>query len=253
MLGISSITRFSEDVRIIAQLARPRSREGTLQERLESFYQGQADAYDNFRERLLPARKELVERLVPHGFSGVWVDVGGGTGRTIEYVQQRIDAQSRVIVLDLCPALLEKAKERIEKENWRFAEAVCGDINDVPHLFGQADLVTFSYSLTMIPDWRQALINVEKILKPEGRLGIVDFTCDSQDSPPLSRLRGAFWKKWFEHDGVYLSESHLVEAERRFHKEYAEIRTTPLPYIPGARVPYYLFFGRSKLRESLEC
>jgi S-adenosylmethionine-diacylgycerolhomoserine-N-methlytransferase len=244
MLGINPVARFSEDLRVIYQLLRPRPSSESLQERLEDFYRGQAGLYDNFRERLLPARRELVERVIPEGFSGVWIDVGGGTGRTIEYVHRRISGNARVIVLDLCPSLLEQARTRIQREKWQFAEVMAGDVNDISHLFGQADVVTFSYSLTMIPDWHSALVNAGKMLKPNGVLGIVDFTCDDQQSPALKRMRGALWKKWFSHDGVYLSEFHLAAAKRHFRTEYAEVRSTPIPYVPLMRVPYYLFCGR---------
>ena len=40
---------------------------------------------------------------------------------------------------------------------------------------GAADVVTFSYSLTMIPDWFAALENAAAMLKPGGTIGVVDF------------------------------------------------------------------------------
>ena len=52
-------------------------------ERMESFYAGQAAAYDSFRERLLPGRRELFAAL-PIPRDGVWVDLGGGTGANFE-------------------------------------------------------------------------------------------------------------------------------------------------------------------------
>jgi SAM-dependent methyltransferase len=40
---------------------------------------------------------------------------------------------------------------------------------------GPVDCVYFSYSLTMIPNWEGALGNALAMLKPGGRLGVVDF------------------------------------------------------------------------------
>src|ERR671911_700620 len=40
---------------------------------------------------------------------------------------------------------------------------------------GPVDVVTFSYSLTMIPDWFAAIENALAMLKPGGTLGVVDF------------------------------------------------------------------------------
>ena len=51
--------------------------------RLESFYSGQAEAYDDFRRRLLQGREAMYQSIpVPEG--GVWVDLGGGTGANLE-------------------------------------------------------------------------------------------------------------------------------------------------------------------------
>ena len=44
-------------------------------ERMESFYGGQAGAYDDFRKRLLKGRESLYETL-PKPENGVWVDMG---------------------------------------------------------------------------------------------------------------------------------------------------------------------------------
>ena len=51
---------------------------------------------------------------------------------------------------------------------------------------GPADVVTFSYSLTMIPDWVRALEQAWALLKPGGTIGIVDFYVASQTAPERS-------------------------------------------------------------------
>ena len=71
-------------------------------ERLESFYAGQADAYDAFRRRLLPGREELYRRIdAPDG--GTWVDLGGGTGANLEAVGPRLARLDQLYVVDLSP------------------------------------------------------------------------------------------------------------------------------------------------------
>ena len=75
------------------------------------------------------------------------------------------------------------------------------------------DCVYFSYSLSMTADWRKALCNAVRILRPGGTLGVVDFFV-SEDSPPsgLARhgwLERQFWRHWFAHDGVRLDPRHL--------------------------------------------
>lgn len=68
-------------------------RGGSQKERLDSFYAGQADVYDDTRGGLLKGRDTLlrlvashlktqgkVNRHVREGAPKVWLDIGGGTG-----------------------------------------------------------------------------------------------------------------------------------------------------------------------------
>ena len=53
---------------------------------MESFYKFQKDGYDSFREDLLHARGPLMESIPLSAAGGmVWVDVGGGTARNLQF------------------------------------------------------------------------------------------------------------------------------------------------------------------------
>ena len=76
----------------------------------------------------------------------------------------------KCVVLDLCPSLAEAAKKRVISHGWeKFVSVVVGDACDFecPGLpaSGTVDVVTFSYALTMIPDWRKAIRNAFRMLK----------------------------------------------------------------------------------------
>jgi hypothetical protein len=67
------------DLRVLFRMTLSPVRGKTHAERLESFYAGQADDYDGFREHLLHGRRELYGQLpVSHG--GVWVEVDDDIG-----------------------------------------------------------------------------------------------------------------------------------------------------------------------------
>ena len=78
------------DLAVIRQLLRGEPRGGDHKDRLERFYGPQADAYDRFRERLLHGRRELIEAL-PAGTGAHVVELGGGTGRNLEFFGKRIN------------------------------------------------------------------------------------------------------------------------------------------------------------------
>ena len=91
--------------------------------RLESFYSGQAEAYDDFRRRLLQGR-EAMYRSIPVPEGGVWVDLGGGTGANLEPIGGELHKARKVYLVDLCDSLLAVARKRCEARGWKNVEAV---------------------------------------------------------------------------------------------------------------------------------
>src|SRR5215469_13068078 len=77
------------DSRVLLQMLRGQSREGTAAERLQAFYAPQASSYDAFRARLLHGREELIDRLVTPP-QGTVVELGGGTGSNIDRFGRRM-------------------------------------------------------------------------------------------------------------------------------------------------------------------
>lgn len=60
---------------------------------------------------------------------------------------------SRVYLVDLSPSLLEVARQRFERLGWKNVSVICIDARSfrLPKEDEGADLVTMSYSLSMIP------------------------------------------------------------------------------------------------------
>jgi S-adenosylmethionine-diacylgycerolhomoserine-N-methlytransferase len=217
--------------------------------RLESIYAGQAEAYDDFRRRLLRGRQELWSAIeVPAG--GVWVDMGGGTGSNLEYLGERMAALAKMYVVDLSPSLLKIARQRIADRGWANVETIEADATLFQPPEGAADVVTFSYSLTMIPDWFAAVDNARRLLRPGGTVGVVDFYISRKyPSDGLRRhrwLTRSFWPAWFRADSIYLSADHVPYLHRRFAPLRFEERRSKVPYVPFVRAPYYIFVGRKE-------
>jgi S-adenosylmethionine-diacylgycerolhomoserine-N-methlytransferase len=238
---------FLEDLRTLYYLTLAPRRGNTHAERLEDFYKPQAASYDRFRDRLLQGRREMLSSIPFHSFpaSGVWCDFGAGTGANLEFVKGKFGQMKSIYLVDLCASLLKIAQERVESNGWsnvRVVEADAtsfapSDLHDRP-----IDLITFSYSLTMIPEWKAVLDNALSLLKPGGMVGIVDFCV----SPNHSWVTRTFWPTWFGFDNVFLNSEHLpylldkVEPVHLF-----EGRSRP-PYFPIGKVPYYYLVGRKK-------
>ena len=237
------------DWTILRQMLRGMPQAASHAQNLQAFYGAQVQDYDRFRERLLNGREELIRRmqqLLPA--QAHVVELGGGTGRNLDFFGGGLDDICAFDLVDLCPALLDRARARAARRaQVRVVEADAATFRPD----ASVDCVYFSYALTMIPDWRATLANALAMLKPGGILGVVDFYhSEVQPAPGLTRhgaLTRAFWRNWFAHDGVRLDPAHLTTLRRLLpDNEIVESRAR-VPYLPGVRVPYYRFIGRKAL------
>lgn len=230
------------ELRTLWQMARGAGSSGSHAERLERFYRPQAGHYDSFREKLLHGRRELVELLDPPE-GAVVIELGAGTGRNAEYFGERLLDFHHVELVDLCPALLEQARKRWALQpRVRIIEADAVKYQPLQ----SADCVYFSYALTMMPQWRAALGNALAMLKPGGLLGVVDFGLPRGDCL-ADRYACEFWRRWFAHDGVRLDRAHVDTLQQLTETRVLRESTAALPYLPGLRMPYYLYLGRKPL------
>ncbi|HSW00287.1 MAG TPA: hypothetical protein VLI39_08955 [Sedimentisphaerales bacterium] len=82
---------------------------------------------------------------------------------------------------------------------------------------------------------------------PLWRLGVVDFTVARGHSDWAGRRQGwltrTFWPLWFARDGVLLNPDHLPCLRSRFLTEPCQECRARVPFMPGVRVPYYLWIG----------
>lgn len=235
-----------------------------LQERLNCFYEKQADLYDSYRIRMLHGRPLMLQSIArniqppPASEQGlVWVDLACGTGYNVENFLLSLDKFSKIYLLDLCIPLCQVAqRDRADKYNSNTSSSssqpkkigvIHGDATDFDceglPLAGTVDLVTISYSLVMIPDWRKAIANAKRLLKPGGMIGVCDFTL----APDQFGIMKKFWTNTFASDHVFLDEEHLKTLYREFEVVEAVRAYGPLPYTPIVLQPaYYHFCGTKK-------
>ena len=187
---------------------------------MEAFYKYQKEGYDSFREGLLHARPALMEAF-PLKKDGkmVWIDIGGGTARNLEFLPVEVIRKyfKEIVICDISASLLEMAQKRINAMGIQdIARVVEHDVTastmfDVLPAVGSVDMITMSYSFSMIPDQKAAIANATKLLKKGGHIGIADFfqkgNYDDCLSPLFRRIRAiesVLHKAWFAMDHVHL-------------------------------------------------
>ena len=243
-MGIAS------DLRVLYHLAVKRVRGNSHADRMENFYAGQAQAYDDFRRRLLQGRQQLWQQIGDQP-GAVWVDLGGGTGANLEFFDPQVLARlKKIYVVDLAGSLLKVLEKRIQQHGWTNVVPVQADATTFRPSEGESQIVTFSYSLTMIPDWFAAIDNAHQMLQAGGLVGVVDFYVSRQHAAPQHVQHRwstrSFWPMWFALDNVFPSSEHLPYLQQRFESLHLSESRAKVPYLPWGRVPYYTYVGRKR-------
>ncbi len=237
----------TKDLKVLYHIVLSPIKGNTHKERLESFYGDQADAYDDFRKRLLKGREEMYQSL-PVREGDVLLDMGGGTGYNLEALAPRMGLFQKVYVVDLSGALLGVAQKRIIERGWTNVVTQEADVTTFEPPEAPVDLVTFSYSLTMIPNWYTAIDHAHKLLKPGGHIGVVDFYVSrkypAEGHQKHSWFTRNFWPVWFSSDNVFPQADHVPYLHERFRPVHFSEHFANVPYIPFVKTPYYRFVGQ---------
>ncbi|NBN78891.1 methyltransferase domain-containing protein [Microvirga tunisiensis] len=145
---------------------------------MDQVYRHQRHIYDLTRKYYLLGRDRLIDRLEPP-VGGTVLELGCGTGRNLIAAARRHPA-ARFYGLDISAEMLETARANIARAGLSSRITLaCADATtfDAEALFGRAtfDRVFFSYALSMIPPWREALAAGYGAVAPGGVLSLVDF------------------------------------------------------------------------------
>lgn len=193
-------------------------------------------------------RGDLVQALALAPGNRV-VELGAGGGTMLDAWGARLHTLAALELVDVSPAMLAQARRRAL--GYRHIRVVEGDAASyrAPWL---ADCVYFSYSLTMIPDWVRALHNALAMLRPGGKLGIVDYYVAGPDHAYArarhNMLTQWFWTHWFAHGQVHLCANHLAALDTLTERVHLHEAHGAVPHLPLVKAPYYVFVGVKPLK-----
>jgi S-adenosylmethionine-diacylgycerolhomoserine-N-methlytransferase len=145
---------------------------------MDRIYRRQRAIYDLTRKYYLLGRDGTIAALDPPD-GGTVLEIGCGTGRNLILAARRFP-RARFHGVDISRAMLETAEAAVARAglDGRIALAQ-GDAADFDPAaaFGVArfDRVFLSYTLSMIPPWREALDRAAGLVAPGGALHVVDF------------------------------------------------------------------------------
>jgi S-adenosylmethionine-diacylgycerolhomoserine-N-methlytransferase len=147
-------------------------------DRMNRMYRWQRHIYDATRRYYLLGRNQLISGLRPAAGANV-LEIGCGTGRNL-VLAARLHPEALFFGIDVSTEMLTSAVSAISRRGLADRIRVAhgdGTAFDPEFLFGirSFDHIMISYSLSMIPEWRQVVETGLHHLTPGGRLHIVDF------------------------------------------------------------------------------
>lgn len=137
-------------------------------------------------------RKKFLRELkvVPGDFA---LDLCCGTGDITIALAKQVGPSGNVIGLDFNNDMLELADQKIRKQDLqKEIQLRQGDAMHVPYPDQSFDIVTIGFGLRNVPDADQVLKEIYRVLKPGGKVGILE---TSQPTNPIVKLG---WQTYFK-------------------------------------------------------
>jgi demethylmenaquinone methyltransferase/2-methoxy-6-polyprenyl-1,4-benzoquinol methylase len=207
-----------------------------------------ADDVRTMFDRIAPVY-DTMNRVMTAGLDGRWrraaaaavigpgdrvLDACCGTG---DLALAGARAGGRVTGLDFSPRMLERARRKAPELEW-----VEGDVLALPFADGSFDAATVGFGVRNVADLDGALRELRRVLRPDGRLGILEITTPRGFVAPFYRL-------WF--DRVVPLLGRLLPGGSAYTYLPASVRRFPTPDDLVARlrscgftdVRYRLFAG----------
>jgi ubiquinone/menaquinone biosynthesis C-methylase UbiE len=132
-----------------------------------------------------------------------FLDIGCGTGWAVRYAAGRVKEDGKAYGIDISPGMIERAKAGSARiQNAFFFQA---DAEALPLDNDFFDVIICTNSFHHYPDPKQVLTEVDRVLKPGGRIYIMDFTADGVISRMVDR---AFRKREPEHVKFYSTREY---------------------------------------------
>lgn len=155
-------------------------------------------------------RRQAIEAL-RLGSGDTVADIGCGTGLNFRYIEERIGPEGRLIALDYTPAMLREAENKAAEHGSENIEFVRGDAAEIERLVsGPLDAALSTACLCIVPGWELAIAGAASLLRPGGRLAVLDFLTTKPKGP--LRVFSPLVEWWTRHYGFADPDADFAEA-----------------------------------------
>lgn len=205
------------------------------QERAAEYFSANAASWDEIRSLHAPdgAVEEALRKLVGKRPFQAMLDLGTGTGRLLELFAP---LYRRGVGIDMSREMLTVARANLDKAGIANAQVRHGDIYAPPVERDAYDLVTMHQVLHYLDDPQQAIREAARLLRPAGRLVIVDFAPHGLE----------FLRDEHAHQRLGFSDRQIAEWFAEAGLDLEEVRDFEPHGGTGAKLTVKLWLGRDR-------
>lgn len=186
-------------------------------EKMDKMYRYQRYFYDFTRKYYLLGRDKLIDQMNVQADENI-LEIGCGTGRNLAILAKKYP-KTNFFGLDASAEMLDAAEKKVEKdrlENLELKVALADDFlfDKTFELNDPFDAIFFSYSISMIPTWKESIANALDNLKSGRSFYIVDFYDQRDLSVGFQKILQGWLKKFHvKYPRELIPHLEMLEAE----------------------------------------
>ncbi len=223
----------SSAIQTVSRVTRTKVQAKASYDRMSPFYDYFAGVFErNYRnmalKRLNIARGEIV------------LEVGFGTGHCLKQMAEAVGEEGRVYGIDISSGMLAISKRRLERAGlWNRVELTCDDAMKMPYTDNQFDAVFTSFALELfdVPEIPQVLAEIRRVLRPNGRVGIISMAKEDNTSLLLRSYEWMHEKlpQYVDCRPIYVEQSIKDAGFEIQHKERVSLLGLPGDIVIGTK------------------
>ena len=144
------------------------------------------------------------------------LEIGSGTGKILKEIARKVGDEGKTCGIDISSGMLKVTRKRLAQANLTDRVALLrGDATALPYADNSFDAVFMSFTLELFdtPEIPAVLVEIKRVLRTGGRVGIVSLSKKHGESMMLRLYEWIHrrWPKYLDCRPIYVEDS-LVEA-----------------------------------------
>lgn len=177
---------------------RERVSEEEKRRRVNDVFDSASERYDLMNDLMSLGSHRVFKRIATE-FTGLRregraLDIAGGTGDLAILLARIAGRKGRVTLLDINEQMVRIGRDKLLNAGCEYVDLVIADAVALPLPNDYYDTVTIGFGLRNIGDRDEALNEAHRVLKPNGRLVVLEFA--TPRNPVFARLARVFQTTW---------------------------------------------------------